>query len=121
MYTTQIYIQNICVYRISVMFIVIVIIIIGSFSISILFSILKFLFYQFRKENFYPIKTEDQSTFIRETILHCHDWRKTEIDKSKFIGYVKRHSKADKKSGLIVHLITYLIILCIISKHILLT
>ena len=102
MYTSHIYIHNICVYPISVMFFVVVIIIISSFSLSILFSILKLYFYQFRKEHFYPIKTEDQCTFIREIILHYHDWRKTEIDMSEFIEYVKRLSKAHKKSGLMI-------------------
>ena len=92
MYTSHIYIHNIYVYHISVMFIVVVIIIIGFISFLIIFSILKFYFCQFRKENFYPIKTEDQCTFIRETILHYHDWRKTEIEESDFIEYVKRHS-----------------------------
>ena len=62
----------------------------------------KILFDQFRKEDFYPIKTEDQCKFIRETILHYDDWRKTEIDESDFIKYVKRHSEADKKSGLMI-------------------
>ena len=92
MYTSHIYIHNIYVYHISVMFIVVVIIIIGFISFLIIFSILKFYFCQFRKKNFYPIQTEDQCTFIRETILHYHDWRRTEIEESDFIEYVKRHS-----------------------------
>ena len=81
--------HNICVYHITMVFIIIVIII----MISV---------YDIRKENFYPIKTEDQSTFIRDAILHYHNWRKTEIDEGDFIEYVKRYSKADKNSGLIV-------------------
>ena len=102
MYTSHIiYIHNICVHHITVMFIVVAIIIYHYqfyFILNFLVSS-KFCFYQFRKEHFYPIKTEDQCTFIRETILHYHDWRKTEIDESDFIEYVKRHSKAGKKSG----------------------
>ena len=67
--------------------------------------------YNIRKENFYPIKTEDQCTFIRDTILQYHDWKKTEIDESDFIKYVKRHTKTDVKSGMTVLSIIQLIIL----------
>ena len=99
MYTWYIYTYIMYTY-ITIVFIVVIII--SSILLSILISILKFFFDQFRKEDFYPIKTEDQCKFTRETILHYHDWRKTEIDESDFIKYVKRHSKADKKSGLMI-------------------
>ena len=87
LYASHISIHNTCVYHISIMLIVIITNIIDSV-------------WNIRKENLYPIKTEDQCTFIRNTILHYHDWRKTEIDESDFIKYGKRHFNADKKTGL---------------------
>ena len=38
--------------------------------------------------------------FIRDTLLHYHDWKKTEIEECAFNEYVKQHSKKDKKSSL---------------------
>ena len=52
-----------------------------------------------RQENFYHVKTKDQTAFIRKTMLHYQDWKKTEVCKYEFDKYVERNSKVDKKTG----------------------